>query len=112
MVLIDIFKTMKFSGVIAEKALEECNIVINRNNIFGDQKSPMVTSGIRLGSNTTALRKFGEKEVIYICELIHEVLTCTQASGDKTYALDEAIKLKVKEKVNNLCKKFRVPSYE
>jgi glycine hydroxymethyltransferase len=39
------------TGANAEKALEDCGIVVNKNRIPHDAKPPLVTSGIRLGTN-------------------------------------------------------------
>src|SRR6059058_5605340 len=55
MVLIDV-TDFGLSGVVAERALEECGILANRNRIPGDTKPPLVTSGLRLGTNILAQR--------------------------------------------------------
>jgi glycine hydroxymethyltransferase len=55
MVLIDVLQA-GITGVIAEKALETCNIVVNKNRIPGDTQPPLITSGMRLGTNTLAAR--------------------------------------------------------
>src|SRR5262249_47130805 len=48
MVLIDV-SDFGLTGVTAERALEQCGILANRNRIPGDTKPPLVTSGLRLG---------------------------------------------------------------
>lgn len=44
------------TGIIAERALEECGIVVNKNRIPGDTRSALITSGLRLGTNSVAMR--------------------------------------------------------
>ena len=55
-VLVDVLTSRGVTGVVAEKALEESGIIVNKNRIPGDQKSAFVASGIRLGTNSLAAR--------------------------------------------------------
>ena len=63
------------SGKKAEKKLEECYITTNKNMIPYDQRSPLITSGLRLGTPALTTRGMTEKEMRYIAELIHKVLS-------------------------------------
>ena len=110
MVLIDVW-ARGITGVIAERALEECNVIINKNKIAGDKKSAFVTSGIRLGTNSLALRGMGPDEMSVCAGLIHGVLSSLEVHGDKSYTLIPVIKASVRARVEELCGEFPLPRY-
>lgn len=63
------------TGKAAEHALDEVGITVNKNTIPGEQRSPFVTSGIRVGSAAMTTRGFGEAEAERIGELIGETVS-------------------------------------
>jgi glycine hydroxymethyltransferase len=63
------------TGKLAEHALDEVGITVNKNTIPGEKRSPFVTSGIRVGSAAMTTRGFSEAEAERIGELIGEVVT-------------------------------------
>ena len=73
-VLIDL-TSKSISGKKAERRLEECYITTNKNMIPYDQRSPLITSGLRLGTPALTTRGMNEKEMKYIAGLIHKVLS-------------------------------------
>ena len=85
------------TGADASRILGEVNITVNKNMIPFDEKSPTVTSGIRLGTPAVSTRKMKEKEMQIIAGLINDALS---AQGD----LDKLAKIK-KETIT-LAKKF------
>jgi len=99
------------TGYIAEKALEECNIVVNKNSIPGDQKSPMVTSGVRLGTNSVALRGMGPDEMKHCADLIVRVLSAVKVVDDRRYELAADVKQAAQNEVKALCAHFPIPRY-
>jgi glycine hydroxymethyltransferase len=109
-VLIDVLAN-GLTGVIAERALEECNIIVNKNRIPGDKKSALVTSGMRLGANSLALRGMGESEMPQCADLIHQVLSSVKVFGDRDYELDKAVMESVQVEVKQLCDCFPIPRY-
>jgi glycine hydroxymethyltransferase len=100
LILIDLSEKV-ISGKIAEQVLEKAGITVNKNMVPFDQKSPMVTSGIRIGTPAITTRGMKENEMLIISELID--LAITNYDNDKVI---NKIKIKVKE----LCTKF--PLYE
>jgi glycine hydroxymethyltransferase len=109
-VLIDVLAS-GVTGAIAERALEECHIIVNRNRIPADKKSVWVTSGMRLGTNSVALRGMGPSEMPRCAELIHGVLSCVKVLDDREYVLGRGLKEFVQADVRELCRSFPIPLY-
>jgi glycine hydroxymethyltransferase len=109
-VLLDL-TTCGITGSIGERALEESNIIVNKNRIPGDKKNALVTSGIRLGTNSLALRGMGTGEMHQCSELIHRVLTSVHPLGEQEYHLNRSVKEAVQEEVKQLCQRFPIPRY-
>ncbi|MBR3235840.1 MAG: serine hydroxymethyltransferase [Atopobiaceae bacterium] len=63
------------TGKIAEHALDEVGITVNKNTIPGEKRSPFVTSGIRVGSAAMTTRGFNEAEAERIGQLIGQTVT-------------------------------------
>lgn len=85
------------TGKIAEEALETAGITVNKNTIPYDTKSPMVASGIRLGTPAITTRGMGEPEMDRVAELIAAVL----ARPD-----DESALRQTRKAVSVLCSEF------
>jgi len=96
LVLIDL-RNKNISGKDAEIALEKAGITVNKNMVPFDDKSPMVTSGIRVGTPAMTTRGMKEPEMEYIAELINNVIL---------NASNEDMLLKIKNQVKELCSKF------
>ena len=96
LMLIDL-RSKNLTGKVAEDALIKADITINKNMVPFDTQSPMVTSGMRIGSPAMTTRGCMEKDVLKIVDLIDEALQ--KPSDDKH--------LKgIKRKVNTMMKKF------
>ena len=74
LMLVDVTK-LGISGREAQDRLEQVGIIVNRNTIPYDTRSPFDPSGIRLGTPSVTTRGMKEKEMRVIAQLIHEVLT-------------------------------------
>jgi glycine hydroxymethyltransferase len=85
------------TGRDAQEALDLAGITINKNGIPFDTKSPMVTSGIRIGTPAVTTRGMREEEMKTIASLIAHVLK--DIKDDKRIA-------EVREQVSALCEKF------
>jgi glycine hydroxymethyltransferase len=87
----------KLSGKKAEKALEKAGITVNKNTVPFDQKSPFITSGIRIGTPALTTRGMKEAEMVIIADLM-----CRVISDHK----NDAVLAEVKEEARKLCEKF------
>ncbi|MEQ9440239.1 MAG: serine hydroxymethyltransferase [Cyclobacteriaceae bacterium] len=77
--LIDL-RSKGITGKLAEKALGEADITVNKNMVPFDDKSPFVTSGIRVGSAAVTTRGMGKTEMERIVVYIDDVLTHAEDS--------------------------------
>jgi glycine hydroxymethyltransferase len=85
------------TGKAAEIALDKAGLTVNKNAIPFDTKSPMITSGIRLGTPALTTRGMREAEMRTVAALIAEVLTDVE---------DAARHARVAGKVRDLCSSF------
>ncbi|PVW13530.1 serine hydroxymethyltransferase [Marixanthomonas spongiae] len=92
MMLIDL-RNKDISGKDAEEALNKAHITVNKNMVPFDDKSPFVTSGIRVGTPAITTRGLVEDDMPTIVELMDEVITNFE---------DETILKQVSKKVNDL----------
>jgi glycine hydroxymethyltransferase len=97
------------SGLSAERALEACGILVNKNKIPGDTKSATVASGVRLGSNTVSLRGMEPSEMDAAAELIDTVLTSATGGESDAFEVPETVRAEVNEEVRRLCRRFPLP---
>lgn len=100
LMLIDL-RNKGLSGKKAEAALGRAEITVNKNMVPFDDKSPFVTSGIRIGTAAMTTRGLGEEEFVHLAALIDRVLSAPT---------DEDVARAVHGEVLDLCKRF--PLYE
>jgi glycine hydroxymethyltransferase len=104
LMLVDL-RPQQLTGKAAEAALGRAHITVNKNGVPFDTASPMVTSGIRLGSPAGTSRGFGVAEFKKIGELIAETLSGLAKNGD---AGNGAVEQKVKAAVEDLTVRFPI----
>lgn len=73
LMLVDV-KSIGLTGKEAEKILDAINITCNKNTIPNETESPMVTSGIRLGTPAMTTRGFNESDFKEVALIISEAL--------------------------------------
>ncbi|GJM27763.1 MAG: serine hydroxymethyltransferase [Cyclobacteriaceae bacterium] len=91
LILIDL-RSKDLTGKLAEETLIKADITINKNMVPFDDKSPFVTSGMRLGTPAATTRGMVEADMIRIVGLIDKVLVNHS---------DEGVLSSVKEEVND-----------
>ncbi|MHB0898153.1 MAG: serine hydroxymethyltransferase, partial [Spirochaetales bacterium] len=99
LMLVDL-SPLGITGRDAEKWLDEANITVNKNGIPFDQKSPFVTSGIRVGTPAVTTRGMGRAEIETIAGFIMDVLA---SKGNP------AVIARVKAEVLALTARFPLP---
>ena len=98
LMLVDVFADGKgITGKVAEKALDEVHITVNKNTIPFDQNSPFVASGVRLGTPALTTRGMKETEMREIGKLIAAVIREPES---------EEVKASVKKSVSELTARF------
>lgn len=68
-------KFENITGKIAEDTLIKCDITVNKNTVPFENRSPFVTSGIRIGTPAVTTRGLKENEMVKISELIDTALS-------------------------------------
>lgn len=96
LMLIDL-RSKDITGKLAEETLIKSDITINKNMVPFDDKSPFVTSGMRLGTPAVTTRGMKESDMIRIVNLMDKVLT---------HHSDTSVLTTVKEEVNGWMKNF------
>ena len=94
--LIDL-RNKNLTGKKAEDALIKADITVNKNMVPFDDKSPFVTSGIRIGTPAVTTRGLKEKDMSKIVGLIDTVLMNTE---------NETRITEVRKEVNKWMKKY------
>ncbi len=92
LVLVDV-KTFGLTGKVAEEALDEVGITVNKNTIPFDEASPFVTSGIRLGTPAMTTRGFTTEDMTEVGHIIVETLTRVKNEENLEGISDKVTKL-------------------
>src|SRR5437773_8783018 len=94
LLLVDVFLDGKgITGKVAEKALDEVNITVNKNTIPFDTNKPFVASGIRIGTPALTTRGMKEAEMRKIGEMIAAVIREPESEDVKTCVSREVAEL-------------------
>jgi glycine hydroxymethyltransferase len=98
LLLVDVYMDGKgITGKVAEKALDEVHITVNKNTIPFDTQKPFVASGIRLGTPALTTRGMKEADMRLIGDMIASVMHEPES---------EDVKAKVRRDVAELTAKF------
>jgi len=95
-ILIDL-SNKAITGKVAENALEKAGITVNKNMVPFDERSPFITSGIRIGTPAITTRCMTQDDMVKIVALIDSVIEKPD---------DEDNIVRVKAEVNDLCSSF------
>lgn len=85
------------TGKQAEEALEEVDVTVNKNTVPGEERSPTVTSGVRIGTPALTTRGMEERQMETVGRLISRVVSNPDDPTVKSEAVDE---------VETLCEEF------
>ncbi|MCK5826231.1 MAG: serine hydroxymethyltransferase [Desulfuromusa sp.] len=96
LMLVD-FTGTEVTGKVAERALEDAGITVNKNAVPFDTRSPFVTSGIRIGTPATTTRGLKEAEMLQVAEWIDRALKNIENGAELA---------KIKAEVKVLCQRF------
>jgi glycine hydroxymethyltransferase len=91
--------TKGLTGKLAEETLGKAEITVNKNMIPYDKQSPMVTSGIRIGTAAVTTRGCKESDMLLIADFIDRALS---------HAEDEASLAEIKQEVHQFMAKYRL----
>ncbi|MBK9226062.1 MAG: serine hydroxymethyltransferase [Ignavibacteria bacterium] len=91
LLLVDL-RNKNISGKAAQETLDEIGITCNKNSVPYDDKSPLVTSGIRIGTPALTTRGMKEGEMESVADIIDKVL-----SNPKNESVKEEARKSVKE---------------
>ncbi len=95
-------KYPELTGKVAEKALVQADITVNKNMVPFDSRSPFQTSGIRVGTPAITTRGVKEDMMGEVVEMIDRVLSEPE---------NESVITAVREKVNQTMKQFPIFAY-
>ena len=97
LILVDVKSSCGITGLDAQNILDSINITVNKNAIPNDSESPMVTSGIRLGSPAMTTRGLLESDFTKIGKIIAKTLKNNK---------DENVINEMKNEVLKITKKY------
>ena len=96
LMLIDLHNK-EVTGKEAENAMEAAGITLNKNMVPFDDRSPFVTSGIRIGTAAITTRGFRENDMAFVADMLDTVISNVN---------DTAVQDDVRGKVKEYCSKF------
>ena len=103
LMLLDLRNKGDLTGKQAEEQLGRAEITVNKNTVPGEQRSPFVTSGIRIGTAALTTRGMREAEMQQIGDFIATVLSAPS---------DNSVAERVAKQVHELCEVFPLyPEY-
>ena len=97
LILVDVKSSCGITGKDAQNLLDQIHITTNKNTIPNDSESPMISSGLRLGSPAMTSRGLKEKDFYEIGKIIAKALK----NNDNEKVLNE-----LKDKVLDITKKY------
>jgi glycine hydroxymethyltransferase len=92
LMLIDL-RNKNMTGKAAQEMLDEVGITVNKNAVPFDDKSPLITSGIRIGTPALTTRGMVEADMIKIADMINDIISHPE---------DENVKKDVRKRIEDL----------
>jgi glycine hydroxymethyltransferase len=111
MILVNVSRFREgLSGLVAQKCLEDCGIVVDFHRLPYDLKPAFISSGIRLGTPIVTIRGMGEKEMDEISAMVDKVLKGVNILGERQYRIDKKLRDEIRGNVEGLCAGFSIYS--
>ena len=95
------FRNEQFTGKEAAKALAKSGIIANFNMVPGDPRSPFVTSGVRLGTQSLTAMGMNETDMEKVADWIHRVFR-------NITRIDEESP-NIRQEIADFCSQFQIP---
>ena len=90
LILLDFTET-EMTGKLLEKLLEDANITVNKNTVPNEKRSPIVTSGVRVGTPAITSRGLKEEHMVMIAGWIARIVNEGEAAVPAVKAEVEAL---------------------
>lgn len=100
MLLLD-FRTEEFTGKDMSEALAAAGIIANFNMVPGDQRKPIVTSGVRMGTGALTSMGMKEADMEQVAAWIVRIVRAMPSAAEES--------AKIRGEVAEFCKQFRIP---
>ncbi len=94
------FRDRSLSGLKAQRRLDRAGIATSKSTVPGEERSPWVTSGLRVGTPAVTTRGMAEPEMKTIADWIADVLESPE---------DEDLAARIRARVCEFCKNFPLP---
>ncbi|NBF10991.1 serine hydroxymethyltransferase [Pseudomonas sp. Fl4BN1] len=99
------------SGSIAESALEQCGIIVNKKRAPGETRSSFVANGLCIGTGSIAQRYIDPQGCREVVELVCQILDKVMPLGEKKYHLEPALQEQFRLQTEALCAMYPILDY-
>jgi len=96
------------TGVMAQKALEQCGIVVDKCPLPYEDRPASIASGIRIGTPIVTRNGMGLEEMGQIAELMDKVVKNVQPKDESQYTIDESFAEIARNEVTTLARRFPI----
>ncbi|OHB61182.1 MAG: hypothetical protein A2167_04770 [Planctomycetes bacterium RBG_13_46_10] len=94
------------TGIISQRCLEQCGIIVDKVSLPYDKNDPAAGSGIRIGTPIVTKNGMGTKEMENITALMDAVLRKLEIISESEYKIDESFRSEIAENIKQLCSRF------
>ncbi|WP_248748583.1 serine hydroxymethyltransferase [Pseudomonas sp. MWU15-20650] len=99
------------TGAIAELALEDCGIVVNKHRVPGETRTSSVTSGLCIGTGSLAQRNLDSQACRHVVALVCQVLGSVTPLGEQDYQLAHEVRETLRSAVEAVCADYPIADY-
>ncbi|WP_426204880.1 serine hydroxymethyltransferase [Pseudomonas sp. TWP3-1] len=99
------------TGCMAQSALDQCGIIVNRHRVPGEPRASHITSGLRIGTGCMAQRHIDAQGCREVVELICRILDNLTPLGEQDYTLQPALREQLRLQTEALCTRYPIADY-